>query len=461
VEQSREQAVRAYQAGVVGLALLVLTLIWLLAPVQFDPALLALAAGLCALVAIGDRTELTFRFGGEAFAATSATVPLLVSALFLPPLVAGGVGLVSYLVVELRRGQVLHALWGASGSALGLVAASCATRALVGGAPSPQLALVAGLLAALVFETVYTGSGLVMLEMRRRGAAREFLPDARPVIAFDVVLGTIGVIVVAPFGGHPLALLGVLVAFQVVAHAVLGTLEREQVHRTRASMLEDTFSRYVPSAVVQQLIDSAEDVELGGETRDVTVLFCDIRDFTSWAERNEPAAVLADLNELLGVLAQCVFETEGTLDKFTGDGLMAFWGAPVAQPDHVDRAVRAALRFEAVLRELNERRAASGERPFRIGVGIHSGDAIVGNVGHEDRHDYTAIGDTVNVAARLEAASKQLGAPIVVSREAHAQLSDALGEQARAAGEISVKGRATVLEVFVLGETHGEDAAAA
>jgi class 3 adenylate cyclase len=442
---------RWYQGAIIALALSMLGLLWGLGGIgTLDTGIVLLATALGALICIGDRTELPFRFGGETMAATSATVPLLVAALYLPPVVAGTVALLGYLVVELRPRQALRASFGAGGSALALVAASTIARGLAGGAPAPELALVAGAAAAMAFEVVYTGAGVVMLELRRRGAAREFVPDALPIIVVDVVLGIVGVVVVAPFGGAPWTLLAVLVAFQLVAHAGLVTLNREQEQRGRANMLQRTFSRYVPQGVVQQLIDSGDEVELGGEARDVTVLFCDIRDFTSWAERTDPADVIADLNELLGMLAQCVFETEGTLDKYTGDGLMAFWGAPAEQADHASRAVRAALRFEEALRDHNERRSAAGHPPMAIGVGVHSGSAIVGNVGHAERHDYTAIGDTVNVAARLEAASKQLGAPIVISGATRARLSSELQALALAAGTISVKGRDAELEVHTL-----------
>lgn len=447
----RRVRVAAYQAVIVVAALGVLAVAWWQVgqPPSRDVAFVA--GALMVLAAIGERTELAFRFGGEGFAATSAGVPLLVSALFLPAWLAGAVAFASYVVVELRPGQAMSALFGAGASTLALVSASSIARGIAGGAPDPQLALVAGMVAAIVFELAYTGMGMLMLELRRPGSAAAFLPDARPVIVFDVVLGIIGIMVVAPFGDQASMLLAVLVAFQLVAHAGLAMLNREQVQRGRATLLQRTFSRYVPEPVVRRLIESGEDVELGGESRTVTVLFCDIRGFTSWAEQRTPAEVLADLNDLLGELAQCVFGTEGTLDKYTGDGLMAFWGAPVAHADHAERAVATARRMlEAVARH-NEGRVVVDEEPVAIGVGIHTGPAIVGNVGHEERHDYTAIGDTVNVAARLEASGKDVGAPIVLSRATR----DLLGEDARSddlkpAGLISVKGRDARLDVFTI-----------
>jgi adenylate cyclase len=160
--------------------------------------------------------------------------------------------------------------------------------------------------------------------------------------------------------------------------------------------------------------------------------------------------VLAELNELLGVLTQCVFETEGTLDKFTGDGLMAFWGAPVTVEDHADRACRAALDMLQRLDAVNGRRQEEGQEPFRIGVAVHTGTAVVGNVGHERRLDYTAIGDTVNTTARLEASTKDLGAVLLVSRDTVDALSDELRERAMRVGDVTMKGKARPVEAWAL-----------
>lgn len=213
--------------------------------------------------------------------------------------------------------------------------------------------------------------------------------------------------------------------------------------------MRDRFARFVPEAVVDQLVDGGLEIELGGEQREISVLFCDIRGFTAWSEELAPQVVVTQLNRLLSVLTACVFETGGTLDKFTGDGLMAFWGAPLDQPNHADRATETAAAMEAALAAFNAE--LGGDYEFRIGIGVHSGPAVVGNIGHEQRHDYTAIGDTVNLSARLEAATKDLGVGTLVSEATHGELSPLLQARFVAVdGEISVKGRRQPVQVYSL-----------
>lgn len=246
----------------------------------------------------------------------------------------------------------------------------------------------------------------------------------------------------------------------------LGDRDRELAHRLAAQaavaidnarmheamrdehhLLASSFSQYVPASVVAQLLERGETVELGGQQRDVSVLFCDIRGFTAWSEQLPPTQVVAELNELLAVLSDCVFETDGTLDKFTGDGLMALWSAPLDQPDHADRACATARLMAERVHAFNE---AKGVDAFRIGVGIHSGPAVVGNIGHDRRHDYTAIGDTVNLSARIEAATKELGVTVLVSSDTIERASAATAHGFAQVGAISVKGRSRQVVVHQL-----------
>lgn len=210
--------------------------------------------------------------------------------------------------------------------------------------------------------------------------------------------------------------------------------------------LRQTFTRYVPESVVEQMIDGGEGIELGGEQREITVLFCDIRGFTSWSENLEPSVIVEELNRLLSELSDCVFATGGTLDKFTGDGLMAFWGAPVEHPQHAMFASEAAQLMVARVASFNRR----GGTVFRLGIGLHSGQAVVGNIGHSDRHDYTAIGDTVNLSARIESATKELDASALISESTFVALPVATRSAYADAGEITVKGRVQPVRVFRL-----------
>jgi adenylate cyclase len=210
----------------------------------------------------------------------------------------------------------------------------------------------------------------------------------------------------------------------------------------------------VPESIVEQLASSSATVQLGGEERIVSVMFCDIRGFTSWAETQSPEQVVGELNGLLGGLAALVMESGGTLDKFTGDGLMAFWGAPLEQPDHAERACRTAF---AMQRLLLERARDAQVTPFRIGIGVTSGTVVVGNVGHEQRLEYTAIGDTVNLAARLEQSTKELEITTAMSHETWELLPPVLQQSCPEAATLQVRGRTQPVRVHELAGTLEHD----
>ncbi|MBS0209748.1 MAG: adenylate/guanylate cyclase domain-containing protein [Planctomycetes bacterium] len=180
-----------------------------------------------------------------------------------------------------------------------------------------------------------------------------------------------------------------------LAAATLSGAERYWREVRAKSRIVDLFGRYVPKAVVNQLIQQrqADALALGGENRDVTVLFADIRGFTSYAERIAPEEVLRQLNSLLKIMVDCTFAHEGTVDKFIGDCVLVLFNAPLDQPDHVLRAARTAWAMQQGLAN-----HASG---LAVGIGVHRGIAVVGRVGTPERMEYTAIGSTVNVASRL------------------------------------------------------------
>ncbi len=199
--------------------------------------------------------------------------------------------------------------------------------------------------------------------------------------------------------------------------------------------ITDLFGRYVPRAVVADLISkrALESITVGGSRRQITVMFADIRGFTRFTEGNEPETVIDRLNEFLDVMVQCTFEQEGTVDKFIGDAILVLFNAPTDQPDHAVRAVRAAWQIQHRLSAMIE---TQGDGGLRIGIGIHTGEAIVGNVGTTQRMEYTAIGSTVNTASRL--CDHAGGGEVVVSQE----VADAVGDafQWRANEPVQVKG---------------------
>jgi adenylate cyclase len=241
-----------------------------------------------------------------------------------------------------------------------------------------------------------------------------------------------------------------LLAYIVMTIAVYRRSERQR------QFVRSAFSRYLAPALVARLAADPASLELGGEARNVTVLFSDMRDFSSRSEKLAATAVVDLLNRLHTPLTHAVLAQSGTIDKYLGDGMMAFWNAPLDVPNHADQACRAACAMCAVLPGLNAELAAESaaaslpHQPVQIGIGINSGEVFVGNLGSQQRFDYSIIGNPVNVAARLEAATKELRVPIVVSA------TTAAAAQAFVflpLGDLAIKGQTDLTPVFAL---HGE-----
>ena len=210
------------------------------------------------------------------------------------------------------------------------------------------------------------------------------------------------------------------------------------------------FSRYMSEKVIAHLMDHPDLLNLGGERRHMTLFFSDLAGFTSISERLSPEEVVGLLNDYLSRMTHIILDEEGVVDKFEGDAIMAFWGAPLPQEDQALRACRAALRQQAALRELNQRFGDLGLPRLGMRIGLHTGDAIVGNLGSEKRFDYTAIGDTVNLASRLEGLNKFYGTFIMASETTMAECGD--GVVFRELDRVAVKGKVKPVGVFqVLG----------
>jgi adenylate cyclase len=214
----------------------------------------------------------------------------------------------------------------------------------------------------------------------------------------------------------------------------------------RERWIRGAFSRYLHPDMVEELSRSRESPRLGGEERELTVLFLDVREFTALAETLTATELVATMNELFAAMTDVVLKNRGMIDKYIGDSLMAVFGAPLPDPRHAARACRAALDMRAALASLNARWRAKGRPSLDIRVGVNSGRMVIGNVGGERRFDYTVMGDEVNVASRLEAACKALGADILVSEATKQAANGEFTFSAR--GAISVKGRKQPVSVF-------------
>ncbi len=190
---------------------------------------------------------------------------------------------------------------------------------------------------------------------------------------------------------------------------------RSLVVDRKARYLKKAFSNYVSADLVAQIIKNPDSLKLGGEKREISVLFSDIRGFTSMSEQLSPEALVQVLNEYLYPMTEMVLEERGTLDKYIGDAVMAIYNAPLDVSGHANHACRTALKMIAKLAELNRSFAERGIQAIDIGVGINTGDAVVGNMGAAIRFDYTAIGDNVNLASRLEGLNKVYGTHVIVS----------------------------------------------
>jgi adenylate cyclase len=210
------------------------------------------------------------------------------------------------------------------------------------------------------------------------------------------------------------------------------------------------FERFVAAEVIKEIVDDPErQLALRGEERELTVLFCDVRGFTTLSERMPPAELIALLNRILSALSDCVLERNGTVDKFMGDAVMAFWNAPVDAPDHRERAMGAARSMFRALDKLNADLKEMGLPPIGVGVGVNTGVCRVGLMGSERRLEYSCVGDAVNVASRLESMTKELGLFACIG----SATAQAAGEDAVEIDTIAIRGRAAREPVYALPET--------
>ena len=240
----------------------------------------------------------------------------------------------------------------------------------------------------------------------------------------------------------PAFTLSIAIALTYIVLTVLKFIEEQ--HQT--ALLRATFGRYVSPQILEHILAHPEKVHLGGERRELTILFSDIRGFTSISEAASPEEVVEMLNEYLTRMVDILLAHGGTLDKFIGDAVMGFWNAPAPDEDHARHAVACAVAMIEDTARLREQWEREGKAAIRIGIGINTGDAVAGNIGAERVFGYTVIGDAVNLASRLESKNKDYGTEIIVSEMTLARMGE--GFESVYLDEVKVKGKERAVKIY-------------
>ena len=212
--------------------------------------------------------------------------------------------------------------------------------------------------------------------------------------------------------------------------------------------VKGAFQYYVTASVMEEILKYPDKLKLGGDEKELSVLFSDIRGFTTISEKIPPEALVGLLNEYFTAMTDIVFKYEGYLDKYIGDAIMAVYGAPVEQEDHALKACLTAIEMMEMLRYLQKKWESEGLPRIDIGIGINTGKMIVGNMGSKRRFNYTAVGDNVNLASRLEGLTKDYGVPIVISETVYEKVKGEL--QCRELGSVKVKGKEIPTKIYEL-----------
>ncbi len=218
--------------------------------------------------------------------------------------------------------------------------------------------------------------------------------------------------------------------------------------RQQNVLIKGMFSQYVSKHIVNELLADPDKLCLGGERKNVSILFSDIAGFTTFSEKKQPEELVSFINEFLNEMTEIILANDGTLDKYLGDAVMAFWGAPIEVKDHALKSCITAVQMQKKVLQVSERWLQKGELPFRLRIGINSGDAIVGNIGGLKRFDYTVMGDNVNLASRLEGANKEYNTQIMITEVTYSCVK--MEMIARELDLICVKGKTKPTKVYEL-----------
>lgn len=221
---------------------------------------------------------------------------------------------------------------------------------------------------------------------------------------------------------------------------------RFQKELAKKATIMNMFGKFVSPKVLSTLMKNQDNLVLKSTKKRITVMFCDVKNFTTISEKSNPEQLVKDLNELFNVMVNIIFENNGTVDKFIGDCIMAYWGEPIAHEDDAFMAIKTALEIKQKVRELAEKNAKEGKIQFDVKMGINTGEALLGLAGSEKIMSYTAMGDAVNVASRLESNCSKLGRDLLISKSTYEDAKDKI--QVIEAGKISVKGRDEQIEIY-------------
>jgi adenylate cyclase len=282
------------------------------------------------------------------------------------------------------------------------------------------------------------------------------LPRVSAKIAAAVGLFTIAIILIGGWTAFRYASLLIDPTYPAVALGCMTAAITSYVYHgveAQRSHIRHAFSQYLSPAVIQDIINDPDRLKLGGEERDLTLMFCDVRNFTSISQDLSAVDLTQFINELLSPLTEIILEQRGTIDKYMGDAIMAFWNAPLDDPEQTTHACHAALQMIAKMDELNKiwrQRAETEQRPYKrvnIGMGINNGKCCVGNLGSTYRFDYSAIGDEVNITSRFEGLTKLYGVPAIIGERALAP-----GIAALELDKVAVKGRTRPTKIYTLVE---------
>jgi adenylate cyclase len=306
---------------------------------------------------------------------------------------------------------------------------------------------------SLFLEVLYTIafsllSFLVVSALKQIKARFEFILE---IVALVFVAAEVySIIVLSDFAFATLNMLIPVVPpiAAVFANYVGSAVYQYLTERKQKVMIKGMFSQYLNPHVVNELIAHPEKMRLGGERRELTVLFSDIAGFTTFSEKLPPEELVLVLNEYLSAMTEIVFNNDGTLDKYEGDAVMAFWGAPIELDNNALHACTAAVEMQEKLVHIREKWSAEGKPNVHVRIGLNTGEMVVGNMGGTGKFDYTVIGDSVNLGSRLEGANKQYGTYIMASERTQELVKEYF--VFRELDLLVVKGKTKPIKVFEL-----------